>query len=77
MTKRHAGYIVVLEADIRDDDSEEIMKAIRLIRGVVAVSPVETDPHMQMARTNRDIAWAAHLRDVAAAGPPKRPYERD
>lgn len=76
MTKRHAGYIVVLEADIRDDDSEEIMKAIRLLRGVVAVSPVETDPHMQMARTNRDIAWGAALRNLASDGPPKPRYER-
>lgn len=38
MTDRYSTLIVVLESDIRDDDAEGILSAIRLIRGVLTVS---------------------------------------
>lgn len=43
MTDRHAGYVVVLEQDIRDDDATPTINAIRQIRGVLTVEPIITD----------------------------------
>lgn len=40
MTDRHAGYVVVLDTDIREDDAEGLMLALRALRGVLTVEPV-------------------------------------
>jgi hypothetical protein len=34
MTDRIKGYLVTLEADIREDDSETILNALKMIKGV-------------------------------------------
>lgn len=39
MTDRVKGFTVTLEKDIRIDDVEVIMNAIRMIRGISDVSP--------------------------------------
>lgn len=51
MSDRHIGYVVVLDTALRDDDSAEIIKAIRLLRGVVSVQPVVRDPHDMINRS--------------------------
>lgn len=38
MTERFDSLTVVLKRDIRDDDAEPILQAIRMIRGVLSVS---------------------------------------
>jgi len=38
MTARYNALTVVLEKDIRDDDAEPLMNAIRMLRGVADVS---------------------------------------
>lgn len=43
MTDRHAGYVVTLAADIREDQAEEILTALRMVKGVLAVEPVVAD----------------------------------
>lgn len=50
MTGRHAGYIVTLADDIREDDAEHILTALRMISGVVSVKPVTSDMGMVVAR---------------------------
>jgi hypothetical protein len=57
MTDRYHSLIVVLEKDIRDDDAEELIKAIKMLRGVLAVDPEVVDPttHMAEARARIDI----------------------
>ena len=50
MTDRHSGYIVALDADIREDDAETILAAISMIKGVFAVQPVVADPAMAITR---------------------------
>ena len=40
MTDRHAGYVVTLTSDIREDDAESTLNALRHIKGVVAVEPI-------------------------------------
>lgn len=37
MTDRVSGLYVILEQDIREDDVEELVQAIRLLRGVLTV----------------------------------------
>lgn len=50
MTTRHSGYIVALKEDIRDDDSQSIADALRLIKGVTSVTPIESSPHDAVLR---------------------------
>lgn len=50
MTARHAGYIVTLAEDIREDDAEHIMTALRMISGVVSVKPIAADFQQVVAR---------------------------
>ena len=71
MTKRHIGYVVVLEEVLREDDAQEIINAIRMIKGVVGVQPVEKDPALEIEVAHRDIAWRAELRRLSTEGPPK------
>lgn len=69
MTDRHAGYVVALERDMREDDAQVILDAIRLIRGVCSVEPVEGGYSIAIAeaRARREIEerlWKA-LREVS------------
>lgn len=50
MTDRHAGYIIVLAEDIREDDAEHIINALRMVRGVAAVEPVVANIELHIAR---------------------------
>lgn len=43
MTDRHYSYTVVLDHDIREDDAEVIMNALRCIKHVIAVKPNVSD----------------------------------
>ena len=49
MTERHAGYVVTLEENIREDDAALTIAAIKQIKGVIDVCPVVTDPRLVMA----------------------------
>lgn len=57
MTDRHAGYLVTLGEDIRDDDAQAILKAICLIKGVIVAEPIVADPLGMIAenRARRDL----------------------
>lgn len=49
MTDRYNAYIVVLDRDIRSDDAEATIAAIKQIRGVLAVMPNVADPGDRIA----------------------------
>jgi hypothetical protein len=67
MTDRHAGYIVVLAEDTRKDD---VLNAIRMIKGVVSVKPVLAEGQQQYALADRrDVQWRDALLDLARNGP--------
>lgn len=57
MTDRHAGYVVVLDRDIRDDDAQATIAAIGQIKGVASVEPIVADPGSIIAevRAKREI----------------------
>jgi hypothetical protein len=41
MTERHNAFIVILEHDIRDDDAQDAINAIKQIKGVLDVKPAD------------------------------------
>ena len=49
MSDHHAGYIVTLDKNIRDDDSRKVISALRQIRGVRSVEPVVADVTLAIA----------------------------
>jgi hypothetical protein len=50
MTDRYNALTVVLERDIRDDDAEQILAAIRCLRGVLSVTGNVVDIADHVAR---------------------------
>jgi hypothetical protein len=68
MTDRHAGYLVTLDHDIREDDAGEIIAALRMIKFVAAVEPVTTDlVQERIVQLRRDIAWQEALSGAVRA----------
>lgn len=57
MTDRHAAYIVTLAEDIREDDAEAVLAALRMIRGVLSVEPVVStfEVHIAEARARAEM----------------------
>ena len=57
MTDRVKGFTVTLEKDIRIDDVEVIMQAIRMIRGIADVEPsISThEDHMNRQRIKYEL----------------------
>ena len=43
MTSRYQAFTVALENDVREDDAENLITAIRALRGVLTVVPVVSD----------------------------------
>ena len=68
VSPRTGGYVVVLDEPISGAEAERILNAIRMIKGVVAVSPVKHDPALEIERARSDIAWQTALRNLK---PPK------
>lgn len=70
MTDRLSGYLVTLDQDIREDDAEEIVAALRMIKFVASVTPVRAGPlDDQIIRLRRDHDWRATLATLLRDGP--------
>jgi hypothetical protein len=69
MTDRHAAYIVVLHRDIREDDAEQIIEALKMIKFVASVEPVTASLDQQVAIGRRDLQWVEALGRLARGGP--------
>ena len=74
MTDRLAGILVTLEKDIREDDAEPVLDAIRQIRGVAAVDPVLSNIGIHLAETR---ARTRLRRDLWRVLNPELPQETD
>lgn len=61
MTDRHSAYIVVLKDDIREDDAEFTINALRMIKGVASVEPVVADSDQQIAHLRVDREWRERI----------------
>ncbi|HDZ15334.1 MAG TPA: hypothetical protein ENH60_10620 [Pricia sp.] len=71
MTDRYHSIAVVLNENIREDDAEYILNAIKMIKGVLSVKPYisDLDSHMAEERASRKLEsklWAVlHPKDNA------------
>lgn len=68
MTDRLQGLTVAFERDIRDDDADAIIAAIKQLRGVAGVTPhvVDINAFVARARAQQDIEerlWKALRRE--------------
>lgn len=43
MTDRYSALTIVLDNDLRSDDCEDLIKAIKMLKGVLRVEPFVTD----------------------------------
>ena len=66
MTDRHAGYIVILDKDIRSDDSEHTLNALRMVRGVISVEPVVSDIEVHIAEERAKVGLLTKLYEFLA-----------
>jgi hypothetical protein len=57
MTDRFHTLTVVLDKDIRDDDAEALMNAIRMMKRVISVDGIvsDYDSHMAEERVRREL----------------------
>ena len=81
MTDRHVGYTVVLDSNIRSDDAQQIIDAIKMIKHVVSVEPVVSDfnQHSAEARARRavteNMVWLTQTDLVFKEGWAKSVYD--
>jgi hypothetical protein len=64
----HAGYVVTLAEDMREDDAQATLTALRMIKGVVGVEPVETSADLHIAYTRADTRWRERLLEMVRDG---------
>lgn len=55
MTNRYCSFIVVLDQDLRQDDAQVLVDAIKLLRGVLTVTPLAADANYQTAELRARI----------------------
>lgn len=72
MTDRYSGFTVLLNHDTREDDAEAIVAALKMIKGVAAVTPIVSDYATHVAEQRRDGAWREALFSLADKGPETR-----
>lgn len=67
MSNRITALQVVLDEPMREDDAQAVIEAIRLMRGVVAVRPVEADMRAEeAAAARRDVQWTERILAVVS-----------
>lgn len=67
MTARFSGFQVTLAADIREDDAEHIINAIRMLKGVCDVRPLEAksySPEVMRGRLEMSKKLSEMARDL-------------
>jgi len=64
MTDRFHSLVVVLEQDIREDDAQNLIKAIKLLRGVADVSGAVADLASHTAEVRARTALGQQILDV-------------
>lgn len=58
------GFVVALSADMDEGVANELMKAIRLMRGVIDVKPVFESSDDFIVRTRVDAEWRERIRGL-------------
>jgi hypothetical protein len=62
MTKRISGFKVALAEDIREDDIKKVVTALRMVKGVIGVEPLEnsTEDYIQAIRVKTRVRDALY-----------------
>jgi hypothetical protein len=68
MTDRYAAFTVVLRDDVRSDDAQPIIDAIRMIKGVATVDPIVSDHTLHIAQMRADQAWRDKMLELYRDG---------
>lgn len=68
MTDRFHSLQVILEKDVRSDDAEATMNAIRRIRGVAEVTGIVADMDSNMAQVRARLELGQKLIEVIHPG---------
>jgi hypothetical protein len=69
VTDSHAGYIVTLKENIREDDAGAVINALRMVKGVASVTPIMGSYDQHLAQQRRDMLWEQSLLELARNGP--------
>lgn len=64
MTDRYNTLTVALERDIREDDAEALLTAIRMLRGVLSVSGNVADNTSFVAEARARKEWTTRISDL-------------
>jgi len=64
MTDRYHALTVILEKDIRSDDAESLISAIKMIKGVLNVKPRISDATTWMAEERARMELGKKLLDI-------------
>lgn len=64
MSTHYNGFIVILDRDIRDDDAEHTLNAIRMIKGVLRVQPHIADANYEIARMRERAKIESDLLEI-------------
>jgi len=64
MTDRYNALVVVLDHDIRDDDAEALLNAIRMLKGVLSVKGNVSDIGDLIAQDRASHELRKQLRDI-------------
>jgi hypothetical protein len=64
VTDRHAGYVVTLKEDIREDDAERLVSALRFFSCVANVTPVISDVELHIATEKARYDLLTKLREA-------------
>jgi hypothetical protein len=68
MTDRHAGYLITLTADIREDGAEATLNALRMVKGVASVEPVVSNLELHIGQQRADRRWREALINLVKDG---------
>lgn len=67
MTDRVQGYVVILDENMREDDAEAVVQALRMVRGVLDVQPVPATIETHVAEERARLKLLQQLWDFLAA----------
>lgn len=69
MTDKHAGYLVTLEAPIREDDAARTLAALQQVKGVIDVRPITAGMEQMSGAVRMENHWRKAIITLAEFGP--------
>ena len=64
MTDRYHSFVVTLESDLRSDDADATLTALRQIKGVIDVRPQTSDAGSLMAQARAESSLRSVIFDA-------------